>query len=402
MELHDELWRAYWTCSAQQSAHACLVAELTRKGLVTDTPVAPWRRFIHEAVLQFSLFGYVIARVTAAGCPQVYPGHLATLERRRAGVWVPVTPAPAKGYKGSGWRVHVLFEPVFTRLGKYSHPTSPAFKTLAQTLRLGQLEHNLLRRDNLNTDPAIYTSVSSDIVATKGSAVPWYRTVAQSAHIAGQHPLPTGPSQTTIRSHISAQAESIRSLNQVTDFARRAAAPAVLGKPPPVAKADHRENIVSAGQDYVECRHLQQDALIVHDTMDRLAHEIMLSWGVPPQVLGKNVNSERLASSNRLTEMAINIYLEYMKLLGAVLSEVMEDISGRVKFGDCTTAFVLEQCGPYLRPERAVELFAGAYDLDVSDFDVARFAAPAENDTTRPATLSEATKDAKRRKVGYG
>ena len=80
----------------------------------------------------------------------------------------------------------------------------------------------------------------------------------------------------------------------------------------------------------------------------------------------------------------------------------MDDISGRVKFGDYTTAFVLEQCVPYLRPERAVELCAGAYDLDVSDFDVARFAAPVEDGTTRPAPRSEATKDAKRQKVGYG
>lgn len=402
MELHAEIWRAYWACSAQQSAHACLTAELTRKGFVTDMPVPPWRRFVHEAVLHFSLFGYVIARVTATGCPQIYPGRLATLKLLRAGHWKPVAPNPPKAYKGGGWRVHVLFEPVFTHRGDYSHPTSPAFKTLTQALRLAQLERNLLRRDNVNTDPSIYTTVSNNIVASKGSEMPWYRTVAQSAHIAGQHPLPNGPSQTTMRSHLAARAESIRSLNHVTDYARRAAAPAVLGKPPEAAPVNHRENIVSAGQDFVECRHLQQDSLIGHDTVDRLAHEIMLGWGVPPQVLGKNINSERLASSNRLTEMAINNYLEYMKLLATVVSEVMDDISGRVKFGDCTTAFVLEQCGPFLRPERAVELFACAYDLDVSDFDAAKFAGLSEDRTTQAPTRSEATKDAKRRRVGYG
>lgn len=402
-DIHTLLWRLYWSCPPQQAAHACLSAELARKTITADGDVQAWRRFVDDVILNFSLFGYAITRTTG-GVPQVYPGHLATLKRELRN-WVPITPNPARTYKGGGWHVTVMFEPVFERDGTHMHPTSPAFKTIHQSRTLARLEANLLRRDVTNTDPTIYTTLSNSISATKGSSIPWHRSVVESAHIAGQHPLPNGPTATTIADYVSARADGIRNLNHVTDYARRAAAPAVLGEPPAEPELNHRENIVSDGRDFTECRHLQQDTIVCHQTIDRLGYEIMFAWGVPPQVLGKNVNSERLASSNRLTEMAINHYLVHTRRLQAVVSEIFTSLQSGVAFGDCTSVHVLEQCGPYLKPSRAAELYACAYDLDVADFDIARFEDPAPAITagnTRPSPKStEATNDAKRHRSGY-
>ena len=395
VDIHTLLWRLYWSCPPQQAAHACLSAELARKTITVERgDVQAWRRFVDDVVLNFSLFGYAITR-TVAGVPQVYPGHLATLKRALR-TWVPVTPSPARTYKGGGWHVTVMFEPVFARDGEELHPTSPAFKSIHQSQAVARLQANLMQRDAANTDPTIYTTLSNNVSAAKGSSIPWHRSVVESAHIAGQHPLPNGPTPTTIADYVSARAEGIRNLNHITDYARRAAAPAVLGEPPVVAKLNHRENIVSDGRDYTECRHLQQDTIVVHQTIDRLGYEIMFAWGVPPQVLGKNVNSERLASSNRLTEMAINHYLVHTRRLKSVVGELFSVIASGVAFGDCSSVHVLEQCGPYLKPARAAELFACAYDLDVADFDIARFEDPEPTTTT-----TEATKDAKRPRRGF-
>ena len=395
-DIHALLWRLYWSCPSQQAAHACLSAELAKKTIVADdSDVQAWRRFVDDVILQFSLFGYAITRVVN-GVPQVYPGHLATL-RRVLRKWVPVTPNPARTYKGRGWQVTVMFEPVFDLNGGHLHPTSPAFKSVHQAQCLARLQANLMSRDATNTDPAIYTTMSSTVQAAKGSAIPWHRSVVDSAHIAGQHPLPPGPTSATISDYVSARADMVRNLNHVTDYARRANAPAVLGEPPVAAELNHRENIVSDGRDFTECRHLQQDTIVVHQTIDRLGHEIMFAWGVPPQVLGRNINSERLASSNRLTEMAINQYMVHTRRLITVVGEIFDVISNGVKFGDCVSVHVLEQCGPYLKPARAAQLFACAYDLDVADFDLARF------ETPEPAitATTEATKDAKRPRREY-
>ena len=400
METHTLLWRLYWACPAQQAAHACLTGELARKGLNVKSPhiATTWHRFTADVILHLSLFGYVITRQLKSNQPQIYPGQLATIKRVAAGVWQPVTPNPDPVFQGTGWTVTMLFEPVFSRNGDELHPTSPGFKTIHQSMAVASLKANMQTRDMRNTDPAIWTSLSNSIQANKGSAIPWHRNIVESAHIAGQHPLPTGPTHANIADYVTARAEAIRQLDHVTDFARQHNAPAHLGEPPESVEVAHQENIVSDGRDYKECRHLQQDTIIVHQTIDRLDHEIMFSWGVPPQVLGKNINSERLASSNRLTEMAINHYFVTTKGLTEIMAGLYRTMTKTgVAFGTCVSIHVIEQCGQYLKPESAVALYACAFDLDESLFDITKF-----DQVDAPARTTEATKDAKRNRAGYG
>ena len=67
---------------------------------------------------------------------------------------------------------------------------------------------------------------------------------------------------------------------------------------------EHAELIVTDGKDYTQL-HMLQSMTDGKTELDRLYTNIMIAFGVPPQVFGKNVNTERHAASNRLTESAV-------------------------------------------------------------------------------------------------
>jgi hypothetical protein len=60
----------------------------------------------------------------------------------------------------------------------------------------------------------------------------------------------------------------------------------------------------------------------LREVYKNLQHQILYAWQVPPQVLGQNINSERLASSNTLTERALRHYDTHLKAIRAEVRRV--------------------------------------------------------------------------------
>lgn len=74
--------------------------------------------------------------------------------------------------------------------------------------------------------------------------------------------------------------------------------------------------------------------------------------------MGKNINSERLASSNQLTERAINIFRAHIKSVKACIEIAIAMMSTEtaplMKFGDCATPFMIDCLRHIIKPKRLV------------------------------------------------
>lgn len=70
----------------------------------------------------------------------------------------------------------------------------------------------------------------------------------------------------------------------------------------------------------------------LREVYKNLQHQILYAWQVPPQVLGQNINSERLASSNTLTERALRHYDTHLK---AIRAEVRRDWCRCFSLSEC-------------------------------------------------------------------
>ena len=90
--------------------------------------------------------------------------------------------------------------------------------------------------------------------------------------------------------------------------------------------------------------------------------------------MGKNINSERLASSNRLSELAVRKYTVSVKIIRDNLQICLEHISAVIGGGaslvmnPCISTFTLTQLTPLLKTEAAIKLHACAYDVDEKIF----------------------------------
>ena len=359
MHINQKIWELYLLSNPQQQAVASLVCELERTELICEANERLWRTFIEDFTLEVLLYGYCVHQVRN-GRPMVLPGRYVELRREKTRLVPKLLPhAPADRLFRRGWRLLTMVEPYFDQTGRYAHPLSSAFRCMPQTMLRITLELNLERRDNANSRPTIFTRVQNNIQAAPGGTRPWFTHSNLAGDVAHRVDLPT---------LIEHRAESIRALDDVTRMARDGAADARPGSKPLPKENAHRELPVSDGRDMTESRALLQDTSVIHHTIDRLAHEIQFAFGVPPQVQGRNINSERMASSNRLNEQAITHFRCSARRLRLHLGEVFA-LDGTVTFGEEASRHTLDQIGHLLKTNKLVKLYALANNLKEEDFD---------------------------------
>jgi hypothetical protein len=360
--INQALWEAYLLSAPQQQAVASLVSELERWQIVPGTlEERQVRAFAGKVVVQLVLYGYCIYKLHN-GSAVILHGCHAELRWRR-GRFVPrVFGAHPVGPR-TGWLLLVGDAPAVTPHGEYRHPLSSAYKCMAQTLTRIGLERNLLSRDDANTHPTVFTRVANNVAVQPGGTRPWF------TH--GRPMAADVSHRVDLEQLMRHRQETITALDQITDRALRKAPAAVLGGRPARPAVLHREHAISDGRDHTEARVLDQSAVVVHTTIDRLSHEIMFAFGVPPQVQGRNINSERMASSNRLNEQAISHFRSTVNRLKAHL-DVIFDTTGCAAHSRKADGFLLDQIGHILRPKVARELYALTYGLDKADIDPAR------------------------------
>lgn len=174
---------------------------------------------------------------------------------------------------------------------------SPVQRAAAYARQLNTHVSLFLQRDRHNSRPACWLSVSETLSNTTGKSKPWFRTVGNDYIDTFSEQL-QGPSD--YQELIADRSKVIQSLGSETVLRRRHGtesdmAPArdkVTGKA-------HAEHLVTDGYESRDTRSLvsMNDA---KEHMKNLEFQILGILGVPASAIGKNQNSERLASSNQL------------------------------------------------------------------------------------------------------
>ena len=365
-----------------------------------DIPVPDWwSTFVTDAIRSILLNGNFIYRrcSTRAGvavCIVADPVEVFT-------VWCDKGCRYVASCKKHRWKVG-LVEPPGRSGGQHVESTlnSAAIRAYTATVQLRQIVRNWVKRDEQNSENTVYTAVSDDLRNQNGSDRQWFRDVTSQDHM----PTRMSDIDTNFNTLVHRRAQTIEKLDALTTEARSRGAGGkhrnVVGELGSTSVEDpvtHMEHIVSDGRVYTEARQLgsMADSKLL---IDQLMHSILFSFGVPPQALGRNINSERIAASNRLTEMAITTYTSFINLLRVRIGEAMKtetlgDRGSYIGFSVCLAQYELERLQPFLKDSVCKKMIARCYEIPESFLDSAKIrkTIEAENGTGDPPPSNSAS-----------
>ena len=241
---------------------------------------------------------------------------------------------------------------------------------------------NFNRRDAANSRHSGFTSTNPALTNPHGSSETWF---ASAAGGATSHELLADVMSGSggVESLVRNRAEMIRKLEAESSLSRSRVtstnAQGDLVMPRGDADAfrkEHAEFMVSDGYTLREANALLSMANSQHH-FEKLENSILFLLGVPPQALGKNINSERLAASNSLTQAALRVFHGTVSRFRDVCDGLFELIpagtggpkGSRVAFSECLTQYDLEKLTPLISRSKLPHLYACAYDVDPSMFD---------------------------------
>lgn len=383
-----ELRQIFDADTNQQLAYNTIVSEVLRcrlawhvgPGELADekTPVPDWwHTFVTDSISSILINGNFVYRRcgTRAGVPvcvvadptavytvwsQKQRRYVATCSRHR---WIVglVEPPNREGHREG--------HPRKTRV------CSAAARARQATLQLRALVKNWVARDGKNSENTVYTTISDAIRQQNGSDRQWFR------NIMSNDTLPTRAADIDSNFHtlVHRRAQTIENLDSITNLARNRNSAArtgvgdTSGAIAPEDPVQHSEHMVSDGRTYTEARQLgsMADSKLM---LDELKHTILFAFGVPPQALGRNINSERIAASNRLTEMAITTYTSLISRLRerigeAIRTETTTPRGGYVTFSVCLAQYELEKLQPYMKTDICAKMIARCYRIPESFLD---------------------------------
>lgn len=385
-----------------QLAYHTMLHEVLRHDLVvrpslSSEEVPPWAVFfVRDAIRAILITGYFYHGKTRDGhivadVSEVIPGW-------RDAPTAGITDNPIPLARKAKWTMHALETPFFCCARRQLQIRSGGARARAPTVAITRIEDNWQKRDALNANPAVYTTVSDKISATNPGDRMWFR------HTANPDVVQTNATDINrnFSQLVSQRADTIMQLDSITTRARdnrKRARP----DDPTVANPDteHTEFIVSDGRAYTEVapRNGQADTLQTHQGH---ANAVLFAYGVPPQALGRNINTERLASSNRLTEMAVTGFHStcdtVRALVGRVLAEATRDgRGGYVDFCPRLRQHELNELLPLMHTDAAVHHIARVYGVDPGVIDPERVDRARDTDdgggrkgATKPRTPAEA------------
>lgn len=383
--VHQQAFAAY---VSQVLQHPLAWARKTGKGpedyewpqldTVQKIPDVPaWcRRFVSDAVESFMVAGWFVwvpDRNKKAGAAYVVPPELVTLVSSPAEPQWAVHPERSMGAlrwaNGKPKNLHLVMISAPSRSGC----RSGACRAVRDTERYMHMERNFDARDGHNSRPTIYTTVSRDLRNQHGSTRQWFRS-ANAADVAGYR----GNIDTDFNDLIARRADTVRQLHDVTVAEReRLAADSHLpvGATPVVESGPaHEEHIVTDGREMTQL-HMLNSMTDGKTELDRVYTNIMIAFGVPPQVFGKNVNTERHAASNRLTESAVDMFAHHCTLLrtevARALAEACAEPHGKffVSFKPYLRREEIDRLAPVLKEDFAVVTLATAYGVPEKHID---------------------------------
>lgn len=263
------------------------------------------------------------------------------------------------GTKPTAWNAVFFRDPVFLATKKYIIPS--ALRAAAPTIaKLEEMIVNFSNRDKHNSAHTGFAVVNPNL-ATMGSGQTWFagRDAQADSSIA-----PYLARKMDFKQIVEERSKTIRMLGEQTAISRQQLKQDT--DPIDSPQVDHTEHIVTDGYTFRQAEALLSLGNAQHH-YDRLETSILFSLGVPPQALGKNINSERLASSNTLTQASLKVFNGTVRRFKHAAQDILTRASNTkgtyIAFSTCVQAAELQDLIPYLKPDHAQHLLACAHHI---------------------------------------
>lgn len=221
--------------------------------------------------------------------------------------------------------------------------------------KLDHIERNMMLRDSLNSSRSVYTVVNPNL--TPGDAL--------TPSFLAPRSNPSGAADadytTSIRRH-----ELLRELAKHTESVREGDVESQMvaggGFPIDSRVKRHEENFVTDGMAIGnEARHLHGPVSDMNRLLRTYDHDLLMAAGVPPQKLGMNVNSERLAGSEMISSQAIRNFDSRVRELRAVVNQMIMPLG--VEIRPSVPYSVLVQHASMFKPEVHRELLSSSLGI---------------------------------------
>lgn len=357
-----------------------------------DRPVPFYlTRVVSEAIKSVLQFGYFAYRVVRTRKRRSHDDDGKRIEIAPCGSTYPVRGASGEpgvklvpGYYSEEidatkeWSAIFFRDPVFSAMADVPVVRSCVADGMEKIDEFESLFANFMLRDTTNSRNGVYLSVNPAISNVNGGVRTWF---SGRSHDADASLAPQIARSGDFQKVVQSRADTIRALGQETSLLRSAVSvenPVDHEGPDAGVAKQHVENVVTDGYTYTERRALQSQSNASHH-YDRLETTIMFLLGVPPQAIGKNINSERLASSNSLTQAALRMFYgavdRYKHVLGRLFDEVHSDGEQRLQFSRCLTQYDLGVLMPLLDTARVPGLLECAYHVPSAWFSEDRISA---------------------------
>lgn len=366
----EELVKLFKETPVAQLAAQTLIGELFSsklqwKNLRTDKFVAEkkipvgWQNFIENAVNAVVITGVFFWKKKRNGAVVVaHPQETWFTEKRNK------------------WNAEILFAPLNANLASELNEDivqSPMQKAKPFAIQLEKHRRLHLLRDVHNSKPEVFVSIS-DKIQNSGHSKPWFRSVgADFVDTFGESLEHPKEYETLIKD----RADVIRELGKetITSRERRKFDDEMDDlEQNEQTNALHREHVISDG--YVASQAHMLNSL--NDGLQfttQLENAILGIMGVPPSAIGRNINSERLASSNQLVARSLKPFNAFVDQLKQILESALKKASFDEKdncvlvFSKVLSQFDIEKLEPILTTEATIEFYSHAYNIPQTFFD---------------------------------
>ena len=380
----------YVSCYSAKLAVETITNEILKGDLVWSQPPDKddcedfWPYFIKKLILHLNLFGYAVYRYVPKRKRTGNPIHIAPPEAQSfvftKNRWIMKSTNSAAGQQLKGtkyWKTIIMNAPerMFRGADETMEFTSAGWRSLSDVQIINSLEENILRRDEYNSAPMVYTEISPSISGS-GTQRPWF-----SRPNSERSAVPIVPRD--FNTVVEERAETIAMLDEITDETRQRARERYstgyqlgTGGAPPEEIREHKELIVSDGRKAAPVPFLRAPEEC-YRLLVKYEHRILFQYGVPPQTIGENINSERNAASSRLADVSLDVFETTCNKIRHLVNKALHDMSVFVTGNDdmfiqirpCVSKFKLAKLEGILKPSAAKRMYACAYSVSPDDID---------------------------------
>ena len=280
---------------------------------------------------------------------------------------IPIVPYPTMVWHNTEeYNVGKLFAP-YPVLYRKDCINSPAGRAMPASLRLQEHENLLLNRDRINSKPAVFLTVDKRIQNNEALSRPWFRSVGKDFVDTISEEI--GESS-DLQQLIQDRAEVIQNLGKSTLTTRNVSNP-VTGRADAELDAStkyHREHIVTDGYEANNVAGLQslQDGL---PNITKLENRILYAMNVPPVAVGRNVNTERMASSAQLVMHSMRMYATFIERARSAIAVMIKECTIDRKTGHYVNFAIhldnhdLDRLESILTPKAAADAYASTFRI---------------------------------------